>query len=121
MGSLLQKLVRSAGRPLGRMAPIGVDLGTDAIRAVQLEPVSEPGHAHAAEFAGDIGAGGHRRDAIPPSRYHLVVLVGIDADPADTADVVENDWQVRHGLGEVRDLRQLGEGLHDVQDQSLLT
>ncbi len=62
MGSLLEKLDRNAVRPLGRAAPIGVDLGTDAIRAVQLEPVTEPGQSGPVQYRVRSRVESHRSD-----------------------------------------------------------
>ena len=40
------------------------------------------------------GARRHRRDAAPPGGQHLVVLVGIGADPQQAANMVQDDGQV---------------------------
>ena len=83
-----------------------------------VRPVESPaGHAHAAQLAGDVGALGDGRDALPPRRYDFVVLAGVDARAADAPEVVEYDGYLGHGTGELGDLIELREGRHDVQRQ----
>ncbi len=57
-----------------------------------------------AELDVHVGTRGHRRDAAPPGGQHLVVTIGVGPDPQQAADVVQDDRQVRDGLGEIGQL-----------------
>src|SRR6516165_8381561 len=70
---------------------------------------SEPGHADAAELEVDVGTRRHGGDAASPGGEHLVVAAAVRADPRQTAEMVQDDRQVGHGLGKSRRARAVAE------------
>src|SRR5439155_8225409 len=85
---------------------------------VPVEP--HAGHAHTAQFEGDIGTSRHRGDPGAPDGAHLVLPVGIHAHPIERADVIQNDRYIRHSPGEVGHFRHLGKRDHDIQGPPLV-
>ena len=78
---------------------------------------ADPGHPDAAELQVDVGTLRHRSETAAPGREHLVVPVGEGANPVEAAEVVEDDRQVGHRPGEVRQLGQLREAHPGVEGQ----
>ena len=67
------------------------------------------GHTDAAQLDDHVGSGRGGGYALAPLVEHLVVAPGVGTFPYQPADVVQDDGQIGHGLGELRQLRHLGE------------
>src|SRR5262245_22646970 len=79
---------------------------------------SGAGHAYTSELNRDIRARGCCRDTAPPRGQHLVVLVGIGTGPHQTANMVQDNGQLRDGFGKVGKLVELREVHPSLQGQS---
>jgi hypothetical protein len=66
----------------------------------------EAGHPDATQLEVDVRTLRHG-DAAPPDGQHLVVAVAVGADPVQPAQMVQDDAQIGHGLGEGRQLGRL--------------
>ena len=70
---------------------------------------ADAGHTDAAEFHHDVGAGGDRGDAVAPLGHNFGVVVGVEADAAEAAEVVQHDGELGGGVGEIGEVGELGE------------
>ena len=69
---------------------------------------ADAGHADAAQLHDDVGAGGDGGDTPAPLGHDLVVSIGVGAYAAEPSQVVQNDGDLGHGVGEVGQVAQLG-------------